>query len=251
VEKLSMRRAVLFDVDGTLAETELDGHRVAFNAAYAAAGLRWHWDERLYVELLQVSGGRERITAYARRHDAGWLALPGSMQRIAALHEDKNRRYGALVAAGAIGLRPGVRELLDELARAGWMLALVTTTSRGNVEALLTATLGTHAGERFAACVCGEDVMRKKPAADAYELALRRLGLHAEQAIAVEDSSNGLLAARAASIATVIVRSRALPHEDYSGAVEVFDGYRSAATAGLDAHILDAVIGRLRIAADL
>lgn len=218
--------AVIFDVDGTLAETERDGHRVAFNRAFAEAGLPWHWDERLYGELLAVTGGKERIAHYAQRFAPDWLNNePDAPRRIAELHARKNAHYAAIAEAGELPLRPGVAEFFDALAAAGIRLAIATTTSRANVDVLLRMTLGAHAARRFDAIVCGEDVARKKPDPEVYVLALRQLGLSPAHCVAVEDSANGLRAALGAGIATVIVRSLYSRGEDFSGALAVFDGY--------------------------
>jgi HAD superfamily hydrolase (TIGR01509 family) len=217
--------AVIFDVDGTLAETERDGHRVAFNRAFADAGLRWHWDERLYGELLAVTGGRERIVHFAQRFAADWLRQDDASHRVAELHAAKNRRYADIVRSGELRLRPGLPALLDELSAAGVRLAIATTTSRANVEVLLRSTLGASASARFEVIVCGEDVARKKPDPEVYAQALRSLRLQAGQCLAVEDSANGLRAALAAGIATVVVRSLYTRDEDFAGALRVDDGY--------------------------
>src|SRR5476649_2527153 len=141
--------ALIFDVDGTLADTERDGHRVAFNAAFAEAGLTWCWDEALYGELLQVAGGVERILHYAR----SYLSLTVSDSALHALaqrlHSSKTRHYVERIAAGAVQLRPGVERLLRQARREGLRLAIATTTTRANVIALLQATLGAGAGYLF------------------------------------------------------------------------------------------------------
>jgi len=236
--------AVVFDVDGTLAETERDGHRVAFNLAFAEAGLPWHWDERLYGELLAVTGGRERITRFAQRFAPGWLADVGAAGRVAELHQRKNVHYAAIVESGELRLRPGLPQLLDDLAAAGCRLAIATTTSRANVEVLLRATVGADALARFEAVVCGEDVARKKPDPEAYLLALKQLALPARQCIAVEDSANGLRAALGAGIPTVIVRSLYTRNEDFAGALGVFDGYADGASERGDRLLSAALVTR-------
>jgi beta-phosphoglucomutase-like phosphatase (HAD superfamily) len=161
-----MLRALIFDVDGTLAETE-ELHRQAFNQSFAAFGLPWAWDQALYKQLLDVTGGKERIA-----HFVGDGSLPA--ETIAALHADKTQRYAHLVASGGVTLRPGVRRLLSEAEGQGVRLAIATTTSRPNVDALLQATLGRQPFEVIAA---GDEVPAKKPAPDIYRLALHRLGL--------------------------------------------------------------------------
>lgn len=192
--------ALLWDIDGTVAETERDGHRVAFNLAFAEEGLDWGWDEQRYGELLHVTGGRERLLAdMARRPDAP--ALDAERQALAQrLHQRKNRHYEQLVGQGLISARTGVLALMRDAAAAGVRQAIVTTTSRSNVVSLMSRLLGADWAGHFSAVVCGEDAPRKKPDPQAYVLALQQLGLPAQAALALEDSAPGLAAARAAGL---------------------------------------------------
>ncbi len=202
-----MLRALIWDVDGTIAETERDGHRVAFNRAFERHGLDRQWDVSTYGRLLEVAGGLERLLSDM----AQWPDAPPSDAAREALarriHATKNAIYGELVAAGAIAWRPGVRRLMDRCADEGVVLAIATTTSRANVEALMSGALGGYWATRFGAIVCAEDAPPKKPDPLAYRVALARLGIDAGDAIAVEDSPNGVAAARAAGIATLVTRS--------------------------------------------
>jgi HAD superfamily hydrolase (TIGR01509 family) len=199
--------ALLWDVDGTLAETERDGHRPAFNEAFEDFNLPWHWDVEHYGRLLRITGGFERLLHdMDARPDAP--ALPDARAGLArALHQSKNAHYAALVARGAIGLRPGVAALLDQCRKEGLRMGIVTTTSRTNVEALLAHALGADWALRFDCVVCGEDVSRKKPDPQAYCLALETLGLRAHQALALEDSPAGVAAAQAAGVPVAVTRS--------------------------------------------
>lgn len=219
-----MLQALLWDVDGTLAETERDGHRVAFNTAFAALGLGWHWGVARYGQLLRVTGGYERLlAAMADETDAPVLA--GEREALArALHRRKNSAYAALVAEGAIPLRPGVGELLQEAAAAGLRQAIVTTTSRANVEALLGRHLGPGWRARFAAVVCGEDVRAKKPDPEAYRLALATLRLPALATLAIEDSWAGATAARSADVPVLVARSAYFGADPIEAAVAIGPG---------------------------
>lgn len=224
-----MLKALLWDVDGTLAETERDGHRVAFNLAFEAAGLPWRWDEARYGELLRITGGRERILHdMASRADAPVLA--DERERLAReLHGRKNTLYAGLLTSQRIELRPGVAELMDEALHAGLRLAIVTTTSRANVEALLRLTVGPAWPQRFAATVCGEDVQRKKPDPEAYELGLHQLGLGPLEAVAFEDSPGGAAAARAAQVPVIVTRSHYFVSATIDGAVAIGTGLHTRA----------------------
>ncbi len=221
-----MLQAVIFDVDGTLAETE-EFHRQAFNDAFAAHGLAVRWSVEQYRLLLRVTGGKERLAAYFRGAVDGAAAPadgpqppPGEAATawIAALHATKNRLYAERLAGGTVSLRPGVARLLDEAAAAGITPAIATTTSDPNLDALLTPLLGAAWRRGFGAIVAGDQVARKKPAPDVYLECLRRLGLAATDAVAIEDSQGGVRAARAAGIAVLATPSLYCANDDLSGA---------------------------------
>lgn len=196
-------QALLWDVDGTLAETELDGHRRAFNRAFADEGLPWRWDVPTYLQLLAVSGGRERLRAFLSMQEGA----PPTSERIERLQTRKQAHYLELVRSGAVALREGVARLIGEAAASGLRQAIVTTSSRTAVEALL-ATSPTPLRQAFDFWICGEDVQRKKPDPEAYRLALARLGLASQAVLAIEDSLNGLQAASAAGLGCLITISR-------------------------------------------
>jgi HAD superfamily hydrolase (TIGR01509 family) len=210
--------ALLWDVDGTLVDSE-DLHRQAFNQAFAQAGLGLRWDRREYGRLLAVAGGLERIRhALASRPD---LCARAAGLDLAALHRRKTEIFGALLAGAGV-LRPGVARLLREAGEAGLRQAIVTTTSAANVAILLETHLH-DVGARFAAIVSGEDVAAKKPAPHAHLLALARLGLDARDCLALEDSENGLAAARAAGLPTLVTWNAYTKDDDFCGALVVLD----------------------------
>jgi beta-phosphoglucomutase-like phosphatase (HAD superfamily) len=195
--------ALVFDVDGTLADTE-EVHRTAFNLAFERFGLGWEWDRPLYRQLLNTTGGRERMAAYIDQ-----LALPDTERRhlhglLPDIHAQKTKFYSAVVNDGALPLRGGVQRLIDEALAAGCRLAIASTTTAVNIDALLQSTLGAPGLDIFSVIACGDQVKAKKPAPDIYKLALHHLGLPADRAVAFEDSANGLRAAQAAGLWTVI-----------------------------------------------
>ncbi|WP_343079467.1 HAD-IA family hydrolase [Ostreiculturibacter nitratireducens] len=212
--------ALVFDVDGTLAETE-EAHRRAFNETFPEYGLNWHWSAEDYVRLLKTTGGKERIRAFG----AEIGGLPEGLD-IAAMHADKTRRYGEIVASGGLELRAGVADLVKIARAAGLRVAVATTTNRPNVDALCRACWGEPAEAVFHVVAAGDEVARKKPAPDVYALALDRLGVSPDRAIAFEDSRNGVLSARDAGLRVVVTPSTYTAHDDFAGADWVIPSLR-------------------------
>lgn len=202
--------ALIFDVDGTLAETE-ELHRKAFNAAFKEAGLAWIWDCSMYGELLMTTGGKERIAAYAETIGEKAFDIP-------ALHRRKTEIYRKMVTSNSLELRPGVKCLIDIAYKQSIPMAIATTTTRSNVDALIAATLGGRVENWFQSVRCGEDVTRKKPHPEVYERVLYDLRIPAHQCWAFEDSRVGLEAALAAGVPTVVTPSLYTQTDDFSGA---------------------------------
>lgn len=216
--------ALIFDVDGTLADTERDGHRVAFNQAFAEAGLDWHWDVELYGQLLVVTGGKERIRHYMEHHHPALPQASDLDDLVLRLHRRKTLHYAALIDGGSIPLRPGVLRLLEQARAEGVRLAVATTTTPDNVFALLEHALPGLPGW-FDEIAAGDVVPHKKPAPDIYRYVLARLGLPPGACIAFEDSDNGLHAARAAGLLTVVAPSGYTQSQDFTGAALMLDHF--------------------------
>jgi HAD superfamily hydrolase (TIGR01509 family) len=207
--------ALIFDVDGTLAETE-ELHREAFNQTFREFDLPWHWDQDRYRALLKITGGKERMLAHAASLGIDdFDPLP--------LHKRKTALYNEKLAQGAIALRPGVEALIRRAKEKSLRLAIATTTSRENVETLIRVTLGGDPHHWFEAISTGEDVAIKKPDPEVYQLALSRLALEADQALAFEDTKNGVLAARGAGLDVIVTPSLYSAGEDFTGALAVIE----------------------------
>ena len=215
-----MLKALIFDVDGTLAETE-ELHRKAFNEAFADADLPWHWDREQYRELLEVSGGKERIRYFVTSERLRQVGHPDLDDFIANLHRQKTGIYTRWVTDGKAELRPGVRELIEHAKASGLRLAIATTTSLPNVNALLQAAYGEAGGDLFEVICAGDSVPAKKPAPDIYVDALLKLELAADECLAIEDSRNGLLSAHQAGIPTIVTPGIYTDDQDFGEAVSV------------------------------
>lgn len=220
---MSTLSALLFDVDGTLADTERDGHRVAFNRAFAEAGLDWEWSEERYGELLAVTGGKERIRYYLDKFNTAFQRPADLDGFIAELHQAKTRHYVEMLGEGLIPLRPGVRRLLTEARQAGMRLAVATTTTPENVSALLENALDPDAMSWFEVIAAGDVVPAKKPAPDIYLYAMEKMGLGPAECIAFEDSYNGIRSSLGAGLKTIVAVNGYTRDEDFSGAVIVLD----------------------------
>jgi HAD superfamily hydrolase (TIGR01509 family) len=229
--------ALFWDLDGTLAETEFDGHLPAFNQAFAQHREPYRWDPDTYLRLLRVSGGRDRLRAWLREQEGAEPA----QERLDALVQAKQLHYGALVRAGSLPLRSGVKRLITEAAEAGLTQAIVTASGRAAVEAFAAGALAPVAAA-FQTWICGEDVTAMKPDPEGYRLALSRLALDPGRVLVLEDSAVGLAAAHAAGLACVVTLSRLSRHDPASAfrqaraVVDGLDGGKALAPVSLPSH---------------
>ena len=210
--------ALIFDVDGTLANTEKDAHRVAFNRAFADADLDWEWSVELYGKLLKVAGGKERIRFFINDWKPEMPEVEDLTEFIKGLHASKTKHYCDLLAQGILPLRPGVKRLLDEARAKGVRLAIATTTTPANVTALVENSLSPEAMEWFEVIAAGDMVPQKKPAPDIFLYALEKMNLKAEQCVAFEDSGNGWLSSRDSGLTTVVTVNNYTQNQDFTGA---------------------------------
>jgi beta-phosphoglucomutase-like phosphatase (HAD superfamily) len=217
-----MLQALIFDVDGTLADTEM-AHLAAFNHAFKTLGMDWHWDTEQYTRLLEVSGGKERIKAYWNSQSDAPRSLSAQAlnQTIDLLHETKTAAYEQAVQDGMVQMRPGVLELIEQAKRKNFQLAIATTTSPVNIAYLLRRAMGPDWKMNFQVIEDASTAPRKKPNPTVYLQTLARLGLPASACVAIEDSANGLQAANAAHLATLITTNEFTAHHDFTGAMRV------------------------------
>ncbi|MFW5331611.1 HAD-IA family hydrolase [Hydrogenophaga sp. ZJX-1] len=214
--------ALIFDVDGTLADTE-SVHLEAFNHAFRQEGLDWHWSTEQYTQLLDISGGKERMLHH-------WRAVDPDMKEVDAgaltdtinrLHEIKTAYYENAVNSGAVTLRPGVLALMNEARGQGLQLAIATTTSPVNIAALMRSAIGLDWRSHFLAVGDASNAPIKKPHPQVYLKVLADMGMSAPECVAFEDSANGLRAATAAGLDTVITPNSFTAHHDFKGALRV------------------------------
>jgi HAD superfamily hydrolase (TIGR01509 family) len=226
---MAMLKALIFDVDGTLADTE-HAHLKAFNQAFAQEGLDWHWSEAEYTELLNISGGKERMLHHWRQVEPNMKEVQGGAvnDTIVRLHLVKTAFYEAAVRNGEVHLRPGVLALMQEAREQGLQLAIATTTSPANIAALLSAAIGPDWRTHFLAVGDASSSPIKKPDPQVYRQVLSDMGFEASECVAFEDSSNGLRAANAAGLKTVITPNPFTEHHDFRAAWRVVPDLRQA-----------------------
>ena len=217
---MTQLQALIFDVDGTLANTEEDGHRVAFNQAFTDAGLDWYWSSELYSQLLEVGGGRERIVHYIQQYQNANQSEAELQNWAEDLHQRKNQYYQDRLKAGLIELRLGVKRLITEARKQKLRLAIATTSALPNVMTLLEKKLNPDWFEVIAA---GDMVAQKKPAPDIYYYALEKLNLSPEHCLVFEDSNQGLQASSAVGLKTIVTVNHYTQNQDFSAATLVLN----------------------------
>jgi len=228
--------ALIFDIDGTMADTE-EAHRQAFNLAFADHELEWNWSQRVYGDLLKVAGGKERLAFFIRSLDRSAEEKERLLKRIPAIHSSKTKHYTSRLMNGGLSLRPGISRLLHDAQQRRLRLAIASTTTRSNIDTLLAGTFGIEACGWFEVIACGDQARRKKPAPDVYELALSKLRIPRERCVAFEDSGNGLTAAKSAGLFTIVAPTLWTAGDDLSAADILLDGFDQP-------HLLQTVMSR-------
>jgi len=218
-------KALIFDVDGTLADTEMNGHRVAYNRAFEQLGIDWHWTETTYGELLTVSGGKERMKYFVDNYQPEISSDTNLDELISRIYSTKTQIFKEMLLTGLIPLRSGVERLFKEARQAGIRLAIATTTAPSNVQYILSSNLGEESLQWFDLIAAGDIVDNKKPSAEIYQLVLDEMGWQADECVAFEDSENGCLSARGANLPTIITVTAYTRDEPFIGADLVLDQF--------------------------
>jgi HAD superfamily hydrolase (TIGR01509 family) len=230
--------ALIFDCDGVLADTERFGHLPAFNKTFEEFGLPVRWSEEEYGQKVLIGGGKERMRSLLTPEfvaEAGLPADPAELDGIVAQwHRRKTEIYVSIISSGVIPPRPGIRRIVDEAAGAGWTLAVASTSAEESVRSVLHRAVGGELAARFGV-FAGDVVAHKKPAPDIYELAVSGIGVAPAEAVVIEDSNNGLRAARAANLTCVVTVSSYTRHEDFADAALVVS---SLGDPGTDIEVL-------------
>lgn len=225
-----MKKALIFDCDGVLADTERDGHLVAFNQMWREQGINWQWSLEQYAQKVKIGGGKERMFSLAQDEDfRAVYPVPESESAwwniVMGWHKRKTEIYKQAIASGAIPGRPGVKRLAQAALAKGWLLAVCSTSAIASVEAVLRHVMGVELARQFAGVFAGDMVKAKKPAPDVYNLAVEKLNLDPAHCIVVEDTRNGLLAATAAGMTCIVTYNGLTKNEDFTEAALVLSDF--------------------------